>query len=168
MGRSAISLSKAFICLLIGDIVSDYQYILNLSDDKSSWKISRNVYGLIGKNSSTSLDCHTALISTSRSFENLVRSYGSSNVVFFLITLIIYGHNEYALSLISNLSGTTPEGLPEAGIYDSRCAVFFHERNAEGRLSILDEYQIRFQNTLISVSAESRLLIKDSVMTRFC
>ena len=67
-----------------------------------------------------SLDCHTALISSSRNFENLVRSYGSSNVVFLFNNAEFTDH---ALSLISNLSGTTPEGFPEAP--DSmRCRLF--------------------------------------------
>ena len=44
-----------------------------------------------------------------------------------------------------------------------RCRLF--EIKAGGRLSILDEYQIRFQN--VEEISQRVVVVKDSVMTRF-
>lgn len=113
-----ISLSKSIYLSVDRGHRQRLSDILNLSDDRLAGKGATRVWA--DREGVASLDCHTALISSSRNFENLVRSYGSSNVVFLFNNAEFTDH---ALSLISNLSGTTPEGFPE--VPDSmRCCLF--------------------------------------------
>jgi hypothetical protein len=119
-GKKAETISLAkniYLCVdkTDGRKLSD---VLNISESKLAGKGATRLWA--DREGVATLDCHTALISSSRNFENLVGSYGSSNVVFLFDNAEFTDH---ALSLISNLSGTTPEGFPEAP--DSmRCRLF--------------------------------------------
>lgn len=99
--------------------------LLNLTSSKRVGEGATRIWA--DKENMAALNCHTAIISSSRNFENLVQGYASSNVVF------LFNNSEFtdhALTLISGLSGTTPHGFPEPP-RSIRCRLFEIKRRSD-------------------------------------